>query len=242
MKIIGVIPARYASTRFPGKPIVDICGKPMIWWVYQQAKKVKELSDVYIATDDEKIVNVCDKYNMKYITTNNNHPEHISRIHEVSTKINADFYICINGDEPLIQETVIKAAIPIQKYSDKYFCGLVRDMTNPVEVIDNANIKVVLNSKNQAIYMSRTPVPYPKGTLDVIYKKYVGVECFNKEALDFFVKSPMGINEKIEDIDQLRFIENGIIANFVLVESESLAVDTPKDLEFVKKIISKNNK
>jgi 3-deoxy-manno-octulosonate cytidylyltransferase (CMP-KDO synthetase) len=239
MKIIGIIPARYKSTRFEGKPLADICGKPMIWWVYQQVKKVKEIDEVFAAIDDGKIQTICEKENIKYILTSNNHPEHISRIHEVSKKINADYYICVNGDEPLIDPTAIQKVIPKQKYDGFYFGGVMRLLTDPAETIDTGNIKLVITSDNSCIYMSRTPVPFPKGTLFFKYHKYIGIECFTKEALDFFVSTPMGINEKIEDIDHLRFLENGKKLKFTLVDSDSLSVDTPKDLEKVRVIIEK---
>ena len=102
MKLVGVIPARYASTRFPGKPLADICGKPMIWWVYQKASALTEFDELYVATDDERIEKVCKEYNMNVIMTRNDHPNHISRIQEVSEHIKADYYICICGDELLI--------------------------------------------------------------------------------------------------------------------------------------------
>ena len=95
MKIVAVIPARYKSTRLPGKPLADICGKPMIWWVYNQVKKVKEFKDIFVATDDERIKETCEKYNIKVIMTRDNHPDHISRVQEVSEKIEADYYVCI---------------------------------------------------------------------------------------------------------------------------------------------------
>lgn len=238
MKIIGVIPARYASSRFPGKPLADICGKPMIWWTYQQVIKSSMLDAVYVATDDDRIMAVCESFDMKVIYTQNSHPDHIARIQEVSDKVTSDYYICVNGDEPLISSKLIDQVIPREINEAEYFGGLVRELTDPVQVIDSGNLKVVLNDKNEAIYISRTPVPYPKGTLNFKYNKYIGIECFNKKALDFFVKSPMGRVEKIEDIDHLRFIENRITLNFKLVDSESLSVDTHKDLEYVQSIIS----
>ena len=95
MKIVGIIPSRYASTRFPGKGIADICGKPMLWWVYQQCKKVKEFDEVYVATDSDKIKDVCEKHDINVIMTKNNHPTHVHRIHEVSEKIKSDYYVCV---------------------------------------------------------------------------------------------------------------------------------------------------
>ena len=217
MKIKAIIPARYQSTRLPGKPIVDICGKPMLWWVYNRINKIEIFDDVICAIDDKRIQKVCKENNMKYVITSSEHPNHISRVHEVSTKINADYYVCVNGDEPLM-----------------------RKLTDPAETIDFANIKLLISdTTGRCLYMSRTPAPYPRGTLNVTYKKYVGVECFNKSALDFFVHTQMGSLEKAEDIDHLRFLENGIELHFNYVESESISVDTIKDLEFVREKIAK---
>lgn len=241
MKIVAAIPARYASTRFPGKPLADICGKPMLWWVYQQVSKISVFDEVVCAIDDLRIQEMCEKFGMKYVLTKENHPEHISRIHEVATKIDADYYMCINGDEPLISKECILPVVPKEIVSAPYFGGAMRILTDPAETIDFAKIKLVVSDQTgKCLYMSRTPVPYPRGTLFFKYKKYVGVECFNRAALDFFVNTPMGDLEKIEDIDHLRFLENGIDLHFNYVQSESISVDTPKDLEKVRKMIEKN--
>ena len=242
MKIIAVIPARYASTRFPGKPLVDICGKPMIWWVYNKVLEVKELDEVYVATDDERIEKACKEYNMNVIMTRNDHPNHINRIQEVSEKIEADYYICVNGDEPLIDPISIQKIVPTKEDNDNIvFIGARRKLTDPAETIDSANIKMVIGNNDLCMYLSRTPIPYPKGSLFIDYWKYVGIECFNKKALDFFVNTKMGVIEKVEDIDHIRFLENGIKIYFKEVKSDSLSVDTPKDLEKVIKIIEGKN-
>lgn len=234
MKIIGVIPARYESTRFPGKPLVDIYGKPMLWWVYQKVKRIKGFSDVYCAIDDDRIQKVCEENGMNFIRTRNDHPDHISRIHEVAERVEADYYICINGDEPLITKECIQPVLPKCVVDGPFFGGAMRTISSPAEAIDPANIKLVVSETGKCIYMSRVPVPYPKGSLNVSYKKYVGVECFNKSALDFFVNTKMGCVEKVEDIDHLRFLEHGIELHFSQVESDSISVDTKKDLDFVK--------
>ncbi len=241
MKIIAVIPARYQSTRFPGKPLADICGKPMIWWVYRQVSEVKRFDEVIVALDDERIQAVCEKYGIKYIMTRNDHPEHISRIHEVSEKIPADIYVCVNGDEPLISPSCIEQVLPQAKPDGFFFGGAMRKLTDPAETIDPANIKIVVSDTGRCLYISRTPVPFPKGTLLFGYNKYVGIECFSKDALDFFVSTPQGLIEKIEDIDHLRFLENGKELNFSYVDSESISVDTPKDLEKVRQILIQKN-
>ena len=239
MKIVCVIPARYASTRLPGKPLLDIQGKPMIWWVYQQAKKVEAFADVVVATDDERIAEVCEKENIMYCMTRDNHPNHIARVHEVSEKIKADLYVCINGDEPLIQPEMIKKVIPGVMNEEIYFIGAYRKLTDPAETIDSGNIKLVLANDGRCVYMSRGIVPFPKGTLFVDYHKYVGIECFSKKSLDFFVETAMGRLETIEDIDHLRYIENGKAIYFREVESDSISVDTAKDLEKVREMMTK---
>ena len=242
MKIVGVIPSRYASTRFPAKGLADIFGKPMIWWVYQQVKKTQGLDEVVLAIDHPKVKEVCEGYGLPYIMTKDSHPEHISRIWEVSEKIQADYYICVNGDEPLIDPFSIEKVLPHEVMTQPFFRGAMRYLTDPAETIDFANIKIAAADDGRCVYMSRTPVPYPRGTLLIQYKKYVGIECFNKAALDFFVSTPMGNLERAEDIDHLRFLENGHAIYFQLVDSESLSVDTPKDLEKVKIIMREKMK
>ena len=240
MKIIGVIPARYQSSRLPGKPLADICGKPMIWWVYQQAKKVNELEDVYVATDDERISNVCNTLNIPVVMTSKDNPTHLNRIYEFSQSIDADLYVVICGDEPLIKSEVIKAVIPTECNNQTYIArALMREFTEPTEVVDPGNIKIAANSNGDCMYLSRSPIPYPYKTVLYKFRKIVGIECYNKNALDFFVHAPVGELERIEDIAILRFMEGKVGMHFTLVESNALSVDTFRDLEKVRDIISK---
>ena len=146
--------------------------------------------------------------------------------------------MCVNGDEPLISPEVIEQALPASNEISPYFSGAMRKLSDPAEAIDPANIKIVVNNNNECIYISRTPVPFPKGTLLFNYYKYVGIECFSKRGLDFFVSTSQGRIEKIEDIDHLRFLENHKIISFKEVDSESISVDTPKDLEKVRLLIA----
>ena len=243
MKIIGVIPARYQSSRFPGKALADIFGKPMIQCVYEQACKVRELEKIYVATDDERIKTACNEKEIPVIMTANNHPTHVHRIHEVSEKIKADYYLVICGDEPLIDPSVIQAALPYPSVkSGMYVGGLCRYFTDPAEVIDPANIKVVTNNEDECVLLSRAPVPFPYKTVMFRYKKVVGIECYNKIALDFFVSKEKGFLETIEDVTLQRFLENGVHIKYRLVESDSLSVDTPRDLEKVKNIMQSRNR
>jgi 3-deoxy-manno-octulosonate cytidylyltransferase (CMP-KDO synthetase) len=235
MKILAVIPARYNSSRFPGKPLADINGKPMIWWVYNQVLKVKNIDDIIVATDDSRIKEVCDYYKIKSIITSSKHTTLVDRIYEVATHMTFDYYISLNGDEPLIEPKCIEAIIPNIIYKNKYTANLITKIQNPSEVVDFTNIKIVCDKEGNGLYVSRSPVPYPKGKLDFDYKKHIGVSIFNFKALDFFANTKRGEIEKIEDIDQLRFIENGKKIKFIEVDSCNLSVDTHKDIEEVRR-------
>ena len=239
LKILGVIPSRYGSTRFPAKPLSDICGKPMVWYVYQQAKKVKGLSDVVVATDDERIVDVCKKYDMNVIMTSNRHKTPNDRVWEVSTKIDADIYVCINGDEPLIEPKVIERSFPEEGDELEYFySNVITTIENPVEVVDPTNIKAVVNAKGDAMWASRSPMPFPKGSMQFKYKKIVGVAAFSKKALQFYVDTPRSQLEFAEELDLYRFLENGKTVKLKEIECHTLSVDTPKDLEKVREVIA----
>lgn len=243
MKIIGIIPARYLSSRFQGKPLADICGKPMIWWVYQQAKKVKKFDEVIVATDDERIEKKCNELDIKTIMTSVDNQTPTDRIYEVSNKIEADYYISINGDEPLIDYKVIEKVIPTKKKEKLYVANLMTTIKDPVQAMDPTNLKIVTNDNGDGVYISRSPVPFPKGSMEFSYKKHVGVYAFDKEALDFYHNTKRGNLETIEDIDLLRFIENKVNIDFIDVDSHSLSVDTPKDLDkIVNYIKSKRDK
>ena len=243
MRIVAIIPARYASSRFPAKPLADICGKPMIWGVYNQVKNVEEFDDVIVATDSDIIVDECDKLNIKTIKTSDKHPTHINRLHEVSDKINSDLYVCVCGDEPLIDPETIKAVIPKKEEitSDFYIGALMREFSEPSEVVDPANIKITTNNDGICVGLSRSPMPFPYKTIQFKYKKIVGVECYSKKALDFFASTTAGCVEKIEDVTLLRFLENKIPMKFTLVQTNALSVDTQRDIEKVREIISKRN-
>ena len=239
MKIIAVIPARYSSSRFPGKPLADICGRPMIWWVYNQVKKVAEIDEVYVATDDQRIADVCSEHDIRYIMTSDKHGTSTERLNEVAHRIESDLYICINGDEPLIDPEIIRAIIPAEApEGDFYVSNLMTAIHDPVEAVDFTNIKVVTDNDNNALFMSRSPVPYPKASLDYRYYKHVGVLIYSRSALEFFAQTPKGKNELVEDVNELRFIENGKKLRMVTVDAHSLSVDTPKDLERVRAVVA----
>lgn len=239
MKIVGVIPSRYASTRFPGKGLADICGRPMLWWVYRSLKNSKGISEAYVATDNKVIIDEMDRLGIPWILTSDACPTHLERIYEVSTKIDADFYINVNGDEPLIESSCIEDMIPGEDINphSSYFANGMMILTDPIDAFDSSKIKIATDMQGYGMYMSRTPIPFPKGRSDYQLKKFVGVQCFTKKALEFVSKTPRGYLESIEDIDEFRFLENGHRVKFITTKATTLSVDTPKDLEKVRKII-----
>lgn len=234
MKVIAVIPSRYKSSRFPGKPLADICGKPMLWWVYEQVKKAKNIDEIVVATDDSRIYDVCESYGMNALMTSDKHTTPTDRLYEVSTKTDGDIYMFIGGDEPLIDPAAIETLVPNGDVSDMYVANAMTTIKTAPEVIDFTNIKVVVNKDNIGLYTSRSPLPYPKGGLDFEYKKFVGIGAFSRAALDFYYHTPKGKMEEIEECDLMRFIENQIPIKFFDVECRNVSVDTPKDLEKVR--------
>lgn len=237
MRKIGVIPSRYGSTRFPAKPLADICGKPMVWYVYQQALKAN-LDEVYVATDDQRIMDVCNELGIQALMTSNKHMTPNDRVHEVSTLIEGDIFVCINGDEPLIEPAVINASLPEENEDiTMYYSNVITTIKNPVEVVDPTNIKAVVNEKGDALWASRNPIPYPKGNMDFSYKKIVGVAAFSKDALEYYVDTPRSEIEKTEELDLYRFLVNHRIVHLKEIDCSTLSVDTPKDLEHVRDVV-----
>lgn len=244
MKVVAIIPARYKSSRFPGKSLADICGKPMIWWVYRQAEKAKGISEAYVATDDERIEKVCKDLKMNVVMTSTEHKTHLDRIYEASVKIDADFYINVNGDEPLIESSCIEDLIPNDDVdpNSSYAANGMMILTDPIDAFDTSKIKIATDMSGYGLYMSRTPIPFPKGRSDFQLKKFVGVQCFTKKALEFCNKTKRGFLESVEDIDEYRFIENNHKLLFVMTKATTLSVDTKKDLDKVRKIMEEKRK
>lgn len=238
MKIVGVIPARYQSSRLPGKPLADICGKPMIWWVYHRVSEIKKLDEVCVATDDRRIEHVCMELEIPVVMTGE-HPTAANRLHEVAQKSSADFYIQLNGDEPLIDTYAVEAVIPDIIPEDREFgTNIITQIYDPVQAIDSSNIKVVFDNSFNALYMSRTPIPYPYKAIDFKMYKHVGIIGYNRKMLNFYHNSKPGRFEIIEGIDTLRFIDYGKQLKLIPVpECHSLSVDTQSDLEEVRQII-----
>lgn len=241
-KIIIVIPARYASKRFPGKPLAKILGIPMIVRVATIAKKVKGINAIIIATDDKKIVKVCKKYNLEYLMTSKNCLTGTDRLSEVAKKIKADVYVNLQGDEPLVLQNDIKKVIKEKiLHNDQVICGYTKLKKDEHES-DNSIPKVVFNKEKYLIYISRSAVPGSKKKHSHYYKQ-VCIYAFNrKELMQFSKQKKKGIIEEIEDIELLRYFDLNKKIKMVKVSGNSIAVDYPKDVRRVEKILEQNNR
>ena len=238
MKTIAVIPARYQSSRMPGKPLADILGRPMIWWVWQEAQKCPALSGVVVATDDERIADACKAYGMDYCMTSPDHDTPTGRIWEVSTKLEADLYLQVMGDEPLINAAAFGLILPKTPPQDPYYVAVLTNvMEHPADVVDFSNQKVVTNAAREILMISRSPIPYPKGTLDFEYEKVTGIQLYSRRALAFYHDTPKSLLEKAEENDMMRFVENGHTVHAIRSPYKTVSVDTPKDLELVRETL-----
>ncbi|MBU4487345.1 MAG: 3-deoxy-manno-octulosonate cytidylyltransferase [Candidatus Delongbacteria bacterium] len=239
--VIGVIPARYSSTRFPGKPLAEINGKSMVLRVVEQAEKCKMLNEIIVATDDERISNHLMSFNKKVILTNSGIRTGTDRCFEAIKDKNFDIVVNIQGDEPLLNPDTIDRLILRLAESEIAVCSTPVKKIEDSSEIDNKNIvKVVFDNDNFALYFSCSRIPFNLREYDSYYK-HIGIYAYKTEFLKTFVKSESTILEKAESLEQLRILENGYKIKCVEVFTESLGVDTKEDLEKVKKIISERS-
>lgn len=248
--IIGIIPARFASTRLMGKPLADIGGKPMIQRTYESCLSSKLLHKVVIAVDDEKILNVAKSFGADAYMTPNDLPSGSDRIAHVAKKLKADIIVNIQGDEPFINGRMIDQAIePLLFDRDVEVSTLVKKIDKVEELKSPSIPKVVFDYNNFALYFSRSPIPYvreAKSNLDRVNSgdiyKHIGLYVYRKDALLKFTSLKPTDLENIEKLEQLRMLENGMRIKVVVTEYESFSVDTPKDLEIARKYAAKLEK
>lgn len=239
MKIIGVIPARYKSSRFPGKPLTEICGKPMIWWVYQQAKKVPEFDSVYVATDDERIKAACEAYSINVIMTSDRHKTGSDRVAEVAEKVEGDLFVNVQGDEPVINPEMIRQVISIFTEDDSvYFGSLKKEITDPDEINAPSTVKVVTDDNGDAMYFSRSVIPsnLKDGRLARVFR-HVGIYAYKREFLLKFAAMVQTELELGEGIEPLRAMQKGYKMRLKETEYTSIGVDLPEHIQKVEQVI-----
>lgn len=240
MNILGIIPARYASSRFPGKPLVDIAGKSMIQRVYEQAAKCADLTDVMVATDDDRIFNHVIQFGGKAIMTGDHHQSGTDRCAEVAV-IHTDYDVIINiqGDEPYIDPEQISKLAACFAAPDVQIATLIKRIKSEQELHNPNSPKVVVNKLNEAVYFSRSALPHirgeqPENWLEFYtYYKHIGIYAYRADVLQQITKLEVSALEKAEALEQLRWIENGYRIKVAETDFETYAVDTPADLELL---------
>ncbi|MFT5169914.1 MAG: 3-deoxy-manno-octulosonate cytidylyltransferase (CMP-KDO synthetase) [Candidatus Omnitrophota bacterium] len=238
MNIIGVIPARWASTRFKGKVLADIAGKPMIQHVYERVLKSSLLSDVIIACDDDKVLEVCNGFGAKVVMTRIDHPSGSDRIAEVVKDLDVDVVINVQGDEPLIDAQVIDDLARVFKKDAECSMATVIKAIDEIEDLNNPNVvKVVTDCNGYALYFSRSMIPYNRESIQRTSFKHLGIYAYRKDFLMTYITMPVSGLEEAECLEQLRVLEAGYRIKTVITEMKTLGVDTPEDLEKVKQVI-----
>jgi 3-deoxy-manno-octulosonate cytidylyltransferase (CMP-KDO synthetase) len=236
-KILGVIPARYASSRFPGKALATIASKPMLEHVYERAKMSRYVSPVVIATDDDRIFRSARSFGAEVKMTRADHISGTDRVAEIATMYDAEIVVNIQGDEPLIDPEAIDAAVlPLVHEPAISMSTLRKRIEDPGEIANPNVVKVVCDRFQNAVYFSRSPIPFDRGGDGgeaAVYYKHIGLYVYRRNFLLRYSGLPVGPLEEAERLEQLRALENGFKIRVVDTEYESLGVDTPEDLERV---------
>ncbi len=238
MQVLCVIPARYASTRLPGKPLKDIAGKPMICRVYERAAQAKRVSATLVATDDERIKTAVEEHGGQAMMTRNDHPTGTDRLAEVAAAhTEADLIINVQGDEPLIDPGLIdELAAAFDDDADLQMATVMTEITDPEEQKNPNNVKVVTDQNGYALYFSRSLMPYPRHEGKSPVYKHIGIYAYRRDFLLRFAKMPQTPLEQAESLEQLRALENGYRIRVIKTNARFVGVDTAEDLARVNEI------
>jgi len=242
-KVVGVIPARYSSTRFEAKVLADIMGKPMIQWVWERAKQVKILDELIIACDDERVADVARGFGAQVAMTAKGHISGTDRIAEVVNPLDVKVVVNIQGDEPLVHPTMIDSvARAILSDSSIFVSTIIRKIGNPAEINDPHVVKVVKDKFDFALYFSRAPIPFRARNSDIaepVYYKHIGLYGYSKDFLFTYKNMANSALEMTEKLEQLRVLEDGYKIKLIETKYDTIGVDTPEDLEKVRDYLEK---
>ncbi|HEN8799554.1 TPA: 3-deoxy-manno-octulosonate cytidylyltransferase [Pseudomonas putida] len=237
-RVAIVIPARYGSTRLPGKPLADIAGKPMVQHVYERALQVTNAHVVVIATDDERVAAAVRSFGGQYVMTSPDHPSGTDRLAEVMSQVKADIYINLQGDEPLVRPSDIEKLAAGMLDDNEVSVGTLCHPIDSQEAVNPNTVKVVRAENGNAMYFSRAPIPYPRDHVAANYLKHVGVYAYRRVVLAEYPKLKQPMIEEAEKLEQLRLLTAGFSIRAYLVEPTGPGVDTPECLERVRALIS----
>jgi 3-deoxy-manno-octulosonate cytidylyltransferase (CMP-KDO synthetase) len=241
LSAVAVIPARYESSRFPGKPLAQIAGRAMIERVYEQTKKARQIARVVVATDDERVVEAVKSFGGEAMMTRKDHHCGTERVAEVAAHISAAIYVNVQGDEPLIDPEAIDMLVSAMEEDAEIHvatpCSLIRQ---PAEIMDPNVVKATIDFDGNALYFSRAPIPWVRDTganIAARHWKHIGLYAFRHEALLDFPTLPPGELERVEQLEQLRWLENGYKIRVVESEYDAVSVDVLADVAKVEKIL-----
>jgi len=236
-KALGVIPARFASSRFPGKALAELEGKPLLQWVYEAAARCSSLDKLIIATDDQRIYERASAFGAEVRMTDPHHPSGTDRVAEVARNFDYPLIINIQGDEPLLQPAMIDSLVAALQTDSAPMVTLARRNTSAEDFFDPNIVKVVVNHHGFALYFSRSPIPYAsRGAFDYFWQ-HIGLYGYQRDFLLQFVELPASSLEEKERLEQLRALENGFSIKIVPTEVKTLSVDTPEDIIKVAKFL-----
>jgi len=240
-KVVVVIPARFGSTRLPGKPLVTLAGKPMIQHVYERAKRAQTVHEVLVATDDQRILEAVQAFGGAARMTRADHRTGTERIAEVAVHVPGDIFINVQGDEPLIDPLAIDAAVgALLEDPPAQISTVATSIRHAGDIMDPNVVKVVLDFDENALYFSRAPIPWmrdPHQNMNVKYWKHLGLYVFQRDALLEYPTLPQGELEKIEQLEQLRWLENGWRIRVAEVPHDAVSIDVPEDIPRVEKLM-----
>ncbi len=242
-KVVVVIPARYGSIRLPGKPLVSLAGKPMIQRVYERAKLAPRVNRVIVATDDERIVKAVEAFGGEARMTRSEHRTGTERVAEVAAHEEGDVFVNVQGDEPLLDPHAIDVAVDsLLEEPAAAISTVATPIKAPSDIMDPNVVKVVLDFDGNAIYFSRAPIPWVRDTaskIQVRQLKHLGLYVFQRDALLEYPTLPQGELERVEQLEQLRWMENGWKIRVAEVEHDAISVDVPEDVARVEKLLQK---
>lgn len=235
--IVAIIPARYASERFPGKVIAPLAGKPLVVHTYERTKQAKRLSSVVVATDDARVVDVVRPFGVKTVLTRSDHPTGTDRIAEVAATLNADIIVNVQADEPLVDPALIDAIVKPLIDDPEVPMATARHPIRETSLIHDPNcVKVVCDAEGHALYFSRSPIPFVRATghdprTENLYWQHIGLYAFRRDFLLRFAQMKPTPLERLEKLEQLRVLENGYVIAVVEANAPTIGVDTEEDLK-----------
>jgi 3-deoxy-manno-octulosonate cytidylyltransferase (CMP-KDO synthetase) len=242
-KVVIVIPARYGSTRLPGKPLVSLAGKSMIQRVYERAKLAQTASQVIVATDDDRIVKAVESFGGEARMTRPDHRTGTERVAEVAAHTQGDVYVNVQGDEPLLDPAAVDIAVnSLLEEPQAQISTVATPVKSPSDIMDPNVVKTVLDFDGNALYFSRAPIPWVRDSVNKVHArhlKHLGLYVFQRDALLEYPTLPQGELERIEQLEQLRWMENGWNIRVAEVEHDAVSVDVPEDVARVEKLLQK---